>query len=443
MSSFPKFENIGSDWIPPVNTDMINKSSIAITKFRGLSQLPQDAKNSFSWSNNDDIRKYNKDVPLNFLSKPMMQGNCGDCWAISIAQCFSDRWAIVSKTVSPNLSSTMLLSCSNLGCSGGNIALGINILATIGISSSKCWDYKWCSTNENCTNVNKRNIMLDATIPNCGLYKNKCISCDYKKEDVNKCSVVVSEESNLYKCKDWPDVIVTEGSYPSCKTFSLTNGKSRTDVINEIKEEIFLRGPVVSCFRLVPDHFRNTFNWVDGIYVFKENMNYCDPNNILELDTRTFGGHSIVIVGWGQQRVTNKTLGLNNVLLDYWILRNTWGEKNDLNHTNGYFKMAISNCELKINVSMGLDVPINVVKKFGEGEYAIKTNELFGGVTAMLADLSSVTTNTNKEVHKDDDTNNKVTTKVDDNKFKYLPKVGGVIIIIVIVIIIIKMINSK
>ena len=68
MSSFPQSENIGSDWIPPVNTDMINKSSIATTKFKGVSQLPQDAKNSFSWSNNNDITKYNKDVPLNFIS---------------------------------------------------------------------------------------------------------------------------------------------------------------------------------------------------------------------------------------------------------------------------------------------------------------------------------------------------------------------------------------
>lgn len=360
--------------IPFSNVSMINKGSTPLVKFKGAYGLSTDIINSFSWANPSDINKY-KTLHSSFkISRPVRQGNCGDCWAIATAQVFADRWAIEAKQVTPIFSHTLLLSCSIIPptCGGGNICEAINYIATKGIlKSNECWNYDWCSKVENCFNVNIPNInhlQIEASIPSCEL-DNKCVIFNEitKKLETKSSSLL----SKRYKCRNWEDVSGSIDSYKSCKTFKLENNDTRENIINKIKEEIFLRGPVVSSFRLIPDHFKNNDNWFNKIYVYKEEENYCSR----EFESSSsLGGHSVSIVGWGRD---------SNFQLDYWVVRSTWGEINELNHEGGYFKMAISSCKEKINVTMGLDIPINVIEKYGTDERDIRYNT-FGGVYAML-----------------------------------------------------------
>jgi hypothetical protein len=357
--------------IPYSNINLINRASTPLTRFKGVSQLPSEVITSFSWNNLSDVKKYKTVHPLFSISKPIRQGNCGDCWAITTAQVFADRWAIEAKQPTPVFSHTLLLSCSMdiPSCGGGDICEAINYIATKGIlKSNECWNYDWCTKVPNCYDVNLPNIntqRITASIPSC---EDECVTFneEYGRLETKSYSLL----SKRYKCKDWQDVDSID-SYRSCKTFKQQDNEPRENVINKIKEEIFLRGPVISCFRLIPEHYKNNNNWINKIYIHREDKDYCTENFESE---RLVGGHAVSIVGWGKDQISD---------LEYWIIRNTWGEINDLNNEDGYFKMAISNCDRKINVTMGIDIPFNVIERFGSEERDIRENT-FGGVYAML-----------------------------------------------------------
>lgn len=414
--------------IPYSNVNMINNASTPLTKFKGVSDLPSDVLNSFSWNKSEDINKYKTVHPSFRISTPVRQGNCGDCWAIATAQVFADRWAIEAKQPTPIFSHTLLLSCSIIPptCGGGNICEAINYIATKGIlKSNECWNYNWCSKVQNCYDVNLPNINRDEitrSIPSCELYESKCVAFNENTNQLEMKSEGLL--SKRYKCKDWNDVDDID-SYRSCKTFKLQDNEARENVINKIKEEIFLRGPVVSSFRLIPDYFKDNSNWNNKIYVYRDTEDYCSK----EFESSTFvGGHAVSIVGWGKDTTSG---------LDYWIVRNTWGEINDLNHENGYFKMAISNCEQKINVSMGLDIPINVVERYGSEERDVRYST-FGGVYAMLPNVDKEDYNKSLASENSKNSENyKVNNNNNNNKW-WIFLIGGIIILLILVYIIIS-----
>jgi hypothetical protein len=413
--------------IPYSNVNMINNASTPLIKFKGVSKLPSDVLTSFSWHNSTDVNKYKTVHPSFRISTPIRQGNCGDCWTIATAQVFADRWAIESKQLTPIFSHSLLLSCSIIppSCGGGNICEAINYIATKGIlKSNECWNYNWCSKVQNCYDVNLPNINreeITRSIPNCELYEDKCFAFneDTKKLETKSESLL----SKRYKCKDWNDIDVVD-SYMSCKTFKLQDNDTRENVINKIKEEIFLRGPVVSSFRLIPDHFKNNNNWINKIYTYTDKDDYCYK----DFESTIFvGGHAVSIVGWGKD---------SNSGLDYWIIRSTWGEINDLNHKNGYFKMAISNCEKKINVSMGLDVPINVIERYGTEERDVRYTT-FGGVYAMLPNVEREDYNNSIVKISEGDKMNQDRYNKGNNKL-WILFIGGIMILFIIVYVIIS-----
>ena len=453
----------GVDYIPPMNAITLNPSSIGLRSFRGIADVPVEARDNFSWINPEHIRQYKSELnlPADIMSPIYNQAKCGSCWAVAVAQAFSDRWAIANKTSNPKFSPTFLLSCTMKyqqetspfkelfpnktdwlpmqGCNGGMPADAVDFIQREGISLDKCWNYDWCLTSDNCITTSSRGEGADINelIPKCEEY-NSCVNVTNGRE-------TKSTSDKIYKSKKWNDVkqypipdfyfqsiddtnptkkIVT--SIGSAKTFAPKDDKfgnqtAALGVIDEIKEEIYKRGPVVACFDIIyssffddadyyPKFFSGGGGWIDDIYVHANDDQLeklyddsCVGKNDLGCQ---IGGHAVVIVGWGKQRLNfNKipnflkpTFNINNFSeteqklfnrlkpiyenlknkeISYWIVRNSWGSHNIPNHQNGYFKMAMTDFDLKINRYPCLDVP---KKKYGY---------LFGGVTAMLPELSA------------------------------------------------------
>jgi hypothetical protein len=432
--------------IPPMNAITLNVGSRAMPSLRGITDVPLEARSNFSWENPEHVKKYKSELnlPSDFMSPIFNQQHCGSCWAVSTAQVFSDRWAIANKVSNPKFSPTFLLSCTMKyqkeepqfkdvppaylpmgGCQGGMPAEAVDFINKVGISTLACWNYDWCNNSKGCSSSQSRGEGADINdlIPKCPQY-DVCVNIE--GGDVKQ-----SPSEKIYKCKKWSDVKVVQvpdiyfdkiddttetvkqmSSIGSAKTFVArdhSNEEERVvyhnNVINDIKEEIYKRGPVVACFHIIyptffgvrgfePDFYTNT--WIDGIYI------HVDSDNLGRYYMNTqgaLGGHAVAIVGWGQQELTfndvpdflKENVSTNNReyqrILDvykslrgkkipYWIVRNSWGESAP-NHNNGYFKMAMSDPVIGINMFASLDVP----KKLGK--------DYFGGVTAMLPELSS------------------------------------------------------
>ena len=104
----------GVDYIPPMNAITLNPSSIGLRSFRGIADVPVEARDNFSWINPEHIRQYKSELnlPADIMSPIYNQAKCGSCWAVAVAQAFSDRWAIANKTSNPMFSPTFLLSCT-------------------------------------------------------------------------------------------------------------------------------------------------------------------------------------------------------------------------------------------------------------------------------------------------------------------------------------------
>lgn len=449
----------GVDYIPPMNAITLNPSSYGLRSFRGIADVPVEARDNFSWINPEHIRQYKSDLnlPADFMSPIYNQAKCGSCWAVATAQAFSDRWAIANKTSNPMFSPTFLLSCSMKyqeespefkgyfpnkteflpmqGCNGGMPADAVDFIHKIGISLDKCWNYDWCLTSSCFTSASRgEGADINELIPKCKEY-NTCVNISSGRENR-------SSSEKIYRSKLWNDVkkvpipdfyfqsiddtnptkkIVT--SIGSAKTFApkddkFGNQEATLSVIDEIKEEIYKRGPVVACFDIIyssffddsayyPKFFSGGGGWIDDIYIHANDDKLeklyddsCDGKNDLGCQ---IGGHAVVIVGWGKQRLNFNKIpnflkpnfnpsrseqelfnrlkpiyeNLRNKEIPYWIVRNSWGSHNIPNHQNGYFKMAMTDFNLKINRYPCLDVP---KKKYGY---------LFGGVTAMLPELSA------------------------------------------------------
>lgn len=450
-----KEKKIGRDYIPPMTAITLNVASHAMRSLRGISDVPVEARTKFSWTDKDDVKKYKQDLnlPSDFMSPVYNQSNCGSCWAVSTAQVFADRWAIANKVSNPQFSPTFLLSCSmkylkeseefkNLskdywpmdGCMGGLPSEAVDFINRIGIAKNECWNYNWCNKNNKCFTNQSTGAGgdLNDLLPACPQYN---ICSNYENGTFK-----TSSTDKIYKCKKWSDVksvqvpdiyfqkiddatktVKTMSSIGSAKTFAPLSHRTREEqiayhqnVINDIKEEIFKRGPVVACFDIIyATFFRNdgthppTFlssTWIDDLYI------NVDSNKLSDYYDRTpdaIGGHAVAIVGWGEkmltfdkvpaflrqgvsvsdkeyQRILDVYKSLKGKTIPYWIVRNSWGDEDIENHTNGYFKIAMSNVVIGFNNYPAIDVP------------KTKGGALFGGVTAMLPELSSeIFTNTN------------------------------------------------
>lgn len=141
------------------------------------------------------------------------------------------------------------------------------------------------------------------------------IISNYENSDINPVAI-----PNTEKNVPWVD--------PQLFRFRAKNVYKVNSKVSAIQREILERGPVSTGYTLYPD-FQNNFGTTGGqLYTdLSENPLGSSRKHLIYKwngKGEPIGGHSIVIVGWGQYTYVN-----NNVTYDipYWICLNSWGYK--------------------------------------------------------------------------------------------------------------------
>lgn len=207
----------------------------------------------------------------------MNQGNCGCCFAISTSTAISDVFSIgMNMTFNPYISTMYILSS--------------------------------ISGHKKCDGGNPYEIL--EKIENEGIATNICVSYENACLDYGNC------DNNMIPSKGCCNNQVDHYLY------FISNIRVETD-INLIKQHIYKYGCVIGGFTVYQsfEDFGNNYgeNGFSDIYIDKGT----------DINEKPLGFHAICIIGWG-----------NDNGIDYWLCRNSWGEKWG---NNGYFKFALYN----------------------------------------------------------------------------------------------------
>lgn len=390
----PAQNTIGIDFLPPMNSESMfhENEKIMVTKHDNVS-IPKN----FSWRNTDDVNLHHKlNWKSNLLSPNLVQLNCGMCFVGSVVIVLQDRISIILNERSPLLSPNNVLACCNSDkCAGGRVVDAAKYIEEQGCVAHPCWPFEFCSFNPICANGLSPDMQqLNQLIPSCERYGQGCVQC-IKDTCWDATSQVVQTR---FKIKP--------------------NSIRLLHSIEDIRKEIFRFGPVVGTMRIFYDFLlanfpKSKFPLADG-WQSTSNI-YCHVNipglvhNLYDYCTKTectidentsVGNHSMRIVGYGTQVVRNffnpirkKILDNNTKLtteqkrivdgwptsetfeLPFWEVSQSWnfdwGPSQD-----GYFKIAVTNPTWKLNVDVGLDIPLNI------------DGVTFGGCVAFDPDLS-------------------------------------------------------
>ena len=188
------------------------------------------------------------------------QSNCGSCWAFGAAEAISDRICIFSnQTLNVKISAADLVTCCEFcgfGCDGG--------------WQGNAWRY-W-ETDGVCTGGSKGE-------------NNTCKPYFLPDDGVNDYTPPCSDQCNPQYPKP----------YKEDKFF----GKETYSVIGEEKmmREIYSRGSIEAAFTV----FEDFETYKEGVYQY--------------VTGEYLGGHSIKIIGWGEEGGVK-----------YWICVNSWTE---------------------------------------------------------------------------------------------------------------------
>lgn len=282
------------------------------------------------------------------ITRPPNQHLCGSCWAISTANCISDRFVVAGVVKwNPDVSTTYALANYPQGkCNGGSPAKLLYDIAQGGIPSNHCIDYSWCSQNKTCTTGDSSNHFgknLSALVPNAGCYSDALSYMYY----IDRASIRTLVVGNNYGLLDVPQrqKLVPQGAVDI------------SNIQRTIQQEIIVNGPVVAGF-LIFDNFvarASIFTKINGgVYLEKANYHQYDGKTLTfssaNTDTESIiGGHAICVIGWGiakKIRVGNNDNDITDV--PYWYCRNSWGpdwgEK-------GFFKVAMFPFNRKVQFS--------------------------------------------------------------------------------------------
>lgn len=280
-------------------------------------------------------RPENLDLSLQ-VTKPVNQGLCGSCWAISTTQCLRDRINKHRSEAIPELSFQFLIDCSRhcvsykgrtgcaYSCDGGFLATAYHFLQRTG------------TPREN-YHPNRHND------------ESGIDHIDKKRGKSKPCPKRVDENEPLYTCSGFYNVHIHPDMYgitnariqPAFKTPEQLRANA-----DNIAEEIWLNGSVAVCFNLfsdfkpfwmhpkcgdmvyeigwqLPAETRAGINPVGDVRWTKSS----GPNNIY---FKT--GHSVSLCGYGVQR------GPDGADVEYWICRNSWGPAPQT-FNSGFFKI--------------------------------------------------------------------------------------------------------
>ena len=101
----------------------------------------------------------------------------------------------------------------------------------------------------------------------------------------------------------------------------------------DMKLEIYENGPIVSKMLVFSDL---ATEYVSGVYHF-------DSEAPDAFDNELIGSHAVVIVGWGTTTSGAEDSEEVDVVSEYWIVKNSWGE--DWGDA-GYFNIRMGDCYL-------------------------------------------------------------------------------------------------
>lgn len=332
--------------IPLVNEEAKKFMSVKPQKFKdtaGFSlEMPKQFNGIEAWKD--------------YLSPITDQGECGNCWAHSSANCLADRFAILSlgsvKFVpSPydlticggymftdienqwkNIQELELIDnyfhgrianphrkIQTAACEGADLYTTANILYTEGVSDINCIPSIFTKKGLS-YDINSVKPGESSTLPYC--YKVQGIEFD--------------------TCADGKTAL---RKYRAKTAYNV--GDAVNDTLDELEmammHEIYRNGPIVSGFTIYGDFQNiNVYNPKTDIYQHTQK------------DSEKLGNHAIRIVGWGEEEV-------NGVLVPYWWVANSWGTKWGV---NGYFKFKrkMRECAMEVNaMAMLPDFPGMVI----------------------------------------------------------------------------------
>jgi hypothetical protein len=377
---------------PRVNTKMMSTS---VSQHKALAPLfrvaAPNAKITFfnhvksfqiNQTDLDDVLEHAKKLPKYYnwaeqsaeITKPFDQGLCGSCWAVAAANCMSDVF-VVSKRVkeNPKISPTYFLSClPQYQCNGGDPSQALNDMVVNGIATDDCLDYSWC-TNSACGGDPTKHFEennANRYVPRCACSKPAPEYMRYFAEDPQAICVppVMTDFTSMERANIG---YYLQGMYGLTGTGYANLAKySYKDIQSLIKNHIYNYGPVIGGFHVFKNFFKGRYNSTNGIYIETAAYGGVPGVDYNDVDASWSGSHAVVIVGWGSDQIDNE-------IVDYWIVRNSWGESWG---NNGYFKMGM----------YGNEKGKRYQNRFSQFEYPsiVMTNEgiaLTGGVLLFKA----------------------------------------------------------
>lgn len=352
---------------------------------------PTTMPSYFCWADRDNVAQVKgwgkRPAELGEYTSPVPnQKTCGSCWAVSSASVFSDRWAIFTQSVNPQLSATDILSCvSNQDgsalvtfdnchkCDGGLPAGAAAFFARYGVVTSQCLPYDWCTRNQVCA----------------GKQSSQGEGGNYLNSLVPRCKRQPCPNTQRYKAKFYTSTAppklaalsferpAAPGTFQARQLDMNTSAALSVTGIADIQREILANGPVVGAMAIYLDFQAGTSpgsgNWAPTKNVYcnvqrsgankpYSNTPYAQTENQLQ------GYHAVSVIGWGVEKdVDDWTMPGRKFDLPYWIVRNSWGTEWNTGCTvnngkvklPGHFKIAWTNQSKNINTRVHLDTTAN------------------------------------------------------------------------------------
>ncbi|XP_025407532.1 cathepsin B-like cysteine proteinase 4 [Sipha flava] len=235
------------------------------------------------------------------IGKVRDQGNCGSCWALGPSAAFADRLCIATDgNFNELLSLEEITFCCHdcgLGCKGGAPIKAWEYFIKYGLVTGG--DYQ---SGEGCQPYGVAPCPIDE-------YGNNVFNSQPMERNHN-CTKTCYGNQNLNFQEDHK--FIRDAYY-------LTYGA--------IQKDVFAYGPIEASFEVYDDFL----SYKTGVYIKSEFASY-------------LGGHSVKLIGWGEEDG-----------VPYWLLINSWGIAWG---DNGLFKIRRGTNECKIEDSTTGGVPV-------------------------------------------------------------------------------------